>query len=82
VRSSRLLAISAAFRGRAAKITTELMLVTPGVFALAIWLLAPRFGPLNGDQILVIVGVLIVAILLGSFIPIIVLGVRGPGTRR
>jgi hypothetical protein len=78
----RLLAISTAFRGRAADITTGLMLVIPGVIVLSVWLLAPRFGPLNGDQLLAFTGALIVAVFVSGFIPFIAVLVRGQRRRR
>lgn len=78
----RLLAIIGAFRGRAADTTTWLMVVVPGLIVLSIWLLAPRFGPLNGDQLLGVAAALFVAVLVWGFIPLIAVLVRRQRMRR
>jgi hypothetical protein len=76
----RLLALKGAYRGRAAHTTTGLMAVVPGVIVAVVWLLAPLFGPVDGDLLLLIAGALIVAPLVVGFIAVAIVLLR-PGPR-
>jgi hypothetical protein len=78
----RALAVSAALRGRAADVTVGLTLVIPGGIVLSVWLLAPRFAPIDGDLLLIVAGALIVAVLIWGFIPMARQLSRGQRTRR
>jgi hypothetical protein len=70
----RLLAMTPRLRARAAEADMGLMLVVPGLLVLSTWLLAPRFGRLDGDQLLLLSAVLFFAVVIGGFaIPLVIL---------
>lgn len=78
----RLLALSARLRGRAAEISTTLLLVIPGVVTLLIWLVAPAVGPLSDEQLLIVPGALIIGTFVLTFIFVPVLLFREARTKR
>ncbi len=66
----RVLALSGAFRGRAAEIGMALMLVVPGVMVLVTWLVALALEPLDGEVFVNLAALLLVAaFVVGYLIP-------------